>query len=245
MSKMKYSINSDICEEIRVADYKFLEFCRQDATVASKYPELCAEAGRASVYYREHNKEPIVFESFLELYDESNNKDYILFFGVTQKSDTNGDLTDINYHFCKCLKEECDTSPVVRKYHFDSISANKAVKKPHPLVHIQYAGKPTKLMEEKGFCVEKMKGMYPKIEGPRLPFMPMTLCILVNLIFKEYPTESSIKIMENNYWRAILYDCETSIIKTYYDCIYNFLNDNRSHKAKTNLLTSNFLYNDL
>lgn len=115
---------------------------------------------------------------------------------------------------------------IIRKFHFDSVFS--AVKTPHPYVHLQYGGRLSELMNSDQLKPDRYN---PKLDRPRLPFYPMTLGMLLNLLFMEDENRAYDAILKGTEWRNIMHAYEKIILGPCFNKLYSFISDHSKNRA--------------
>lgn len=129
----------------------------------------------------------------------------------------------------------CDQSlippKIMRKFHFDFAPVvDKNDRK--PVYHLQYGGKPTPRMKELNVDDEHI---LPWLSSPRINSTPINLALLLDMIFCEFPSEPTYKIIGTKEWRDLIKNNEDLVTKLYYKNIAKFFTS--THK-------SDFLFRD-
>ena len=134
---------------------------------------------------------------------------------------------------CKGAVDQ-DDHKLLRRYHFDYASKKPTDRQPHPVFHLQYGGEKSRRMSK---CDGDLESW---LSEPRIVFMPMSLTLLINVVLKEFPDESTSKISEDGEWRNIALDAENKLLRTFYSECSDFL---RLEKGRL-LFTTDFCYGD-
>jgi hypothetical protein len=144
------------------------------------------------------------------------NEEYRLFLGaIVRKQDNCGSIADMSYYICIAEGTHKPTK-VLRKFHFDYVSVEGARRQPHPRFHVQYCGGLPPSMESLGITKDLMKPLHPDIEGPRIFFMPVTLGLVMNIAFYEFPTKDTDDIRKRGEWQNLVRKNEKVILKPFY-----------------------------
>jgi hypothetical protein len=125
---------------------------------------------------------------------------------------------------------------LLRKFHFDFANPSIPTNCPVPIYHLQYGGEMTPKMIEDQIEHEHLDTW---LSVPRLAIAPVNITLLLDLLLNEIQTEETIKIVEDSYWRGLVYKNEEFLFQPYYTSISNFFSGNR-HSAS--LLVRDFLY---
>jgi len=129
-----------------------------------------------------------------------------------------------------------ENTELIRKFHFDfalpSISTTNKV----PTFHLQYGGKMSPQLVELGFNSDKLDHW---LSLPRLNFSPINLALLLDMLFCEFRTEETNKIVEDPDWRSLIYINEKFISCNYFENIYRHITSS-AYKKET--LLRDFCY---
>ncbi|MEW6738495.1 MAG: hypothetical protein AB1325_01150 [Nitrospirota bacterium] len=123
----------------------------------------------------------------------------------------------------------------IRKFHFDYTLIDPARKQPHPIFHLQYPGEFSERLRNSNI---KHEHLAEWLSEPRLPFSPMSLALLVNLVFKEFPNENTHNVIEDSRWRDLIRKNEKLLLEPYYKNCHNFI----SQRSPDMLITNDFYY---
>jgi hypothetical protein len=132
-------------------------------------------------------------------------------------------------------KKNVSPYAVVRKFHFDYAIPNNQETQPKPVYHIQYGGEVTPKLASLKISVDHLN---PWLSSPRIFSVPMTLALLLDLVFCEFRTADTIKITDDGRWRDLIVQNERFLLTPYFSNFLNFV-ENR-HKA--NFLIRDFNY---
>jgi len=146
---------------------------------------------------------------------------------------TKGDRYEqVSYSLAICSE---DNERLLRRYHFDYALSDEIRRQSHPVFHLQYAGE---LFGNLKTCNIEHEHIDSWLSEPRLCFMPMSLALLINIIFKEFPDESAVAVIERSEWRSLIKKNEKILLAPYFKCCHNFINAINNPK----LLTNDFYY---
>lgn len=144
------------------------------------------------------------------------------------------EFDNISYYAAICKKEN-PKPKILRKYHFDYAPPETTHRQPHPVFHLQYAGK----LSSKLKCMDiDDNHLYPWLSEPRLCYFPISLALLLNLILKEFQDEKNRKLIESSEWRGLIRKNETLILKPFFEECHNFLSKGNDR----DLFTNDFYY---
>lgn len=131
---------------------------------------------------------------------------------------------------------ECKNPKLVRRFHFDydlsSVKTNQSI----PIFHFQYAGELSPYLKKLGVSNQHMN---PELSEPRVYYQPVTLALLLNLVFNEFRNEITNKILQTPEWFALIKANEEKVLKPYYKYCNEFL---QSAKNDKKLFTNDFCY---
>jgi hypothetical protein len=105
---------------------------------------------------------------------------------------------------------------ILRKFHFDYVTERGDQREPHPRFHLQYCGGLPPAAESLGITNDLMIPLEPQIKGPRIFFNPMTLGLLMNMAFYEFPCDDTEKIRKSGEWQNLVRQNERKILKPFY-----------------------------
>ena len=116
-------------------------------------------------------------------------EDCRIFLGaLVEKIPKRNKILYMSYYVCIVEGRE-PPNKILRKFHFDYVSGGTRSKVPHPRFHLQYGGELPPGMTERGIKDEHIKLLLPKVKQPRILFTPVTIALLMNMLFYEFPTE--------------------------------------------------------
>jgi hypothetical protein len=180
----------------------------------SQWPILSHTAGPAQRYcYQQH---PTRFEFSIHWDVDYADQECRLFLGAEVNKQGRGNLVG-NASYCICtVQGRQKPEKVLRKFHFDYITARLDQRAQHPRFHLQYCGGLPPALGAIGVTDDLMKELIPAVEGPRIFFGPMTLGLLMNMAFYEFPSDETDAIMERGEWRNLVQENITEILVPYY-----------------------------
>ena len=208
-------------------EVKTLGFIQNQATLASNFPMLCAEASTTYdiLRGRSHNTK-FSFGCELALQIEGSSRT-VFVEGLIENN-----YSPATYALSICDSKESGKS-VIRKFHFDyDPNAKDSIDK-KPLYHLQYGGKTTPRLERAGLSSEHLQDW---LSVPRIPHFPINLALLLDFIFNEFPSEETKKVSEQSEWRDLIKKNEELLLKPYYSNINQFFSSSHS---------SSFLFREL
>ncbi len=110
---------------------------------------------------------------------------------------------------------------LIRRYHFDHEN-NRGRDK--PLFHLHYGGKPLPSQIDYNGRVD----LNPGFSEPRLFATPMSLALVLEQVFLEFPDEVTDKLYLDNHWKHHVLESQKKILKPYFEeCIRLVSNNER------------------
>jgi len=217
--------------KFRTNELTTLRFFKDDSSLQEEFPSLATQA-YASYYQLSNVRTPFSFETEIEIrIDKKQGHAHV---GVNSFYDDFKNFVGLSYYLAVC-EVKSPRHRLLRKYHFDYVLAETYRRQPHPIFHLQYAGKLSKRLQDLQIEHEHLDAW---LSEPRLFFTPMSLALLVNIVLKEFPNERTEKIIERSDWRKLIIDNENFLLAPYYACCHNFI----SRPQRTQLFTNEFCY---
>lgn len=134
---------------------------------------------------------------------------------------------NISYVLAVCRLRSKHPS-LLRKFHFD-VTATDAITTPrrqqHPMCHLQYCGGMIPLMKSMGLRDEQLRQMHENLSEPRVFFWPMSLALLVDMAFHEFPDPRSESFRASNEWRGIIRENENLLLLPFYERCVEVIRD--------------------
>lgn len=119
--------------------------------------------------------------------------------------------------YCLCIVEGTYApAKILRKFHFDYATQRKDMRERHPRFHLQYCGGVLPQMQGWGVTNDLMSPLCPEVRGPRIFFRPMTLALLMNIAFHEFPCGDTDEIRNRGEWLNLVRENERVILKPFY-----------------------------
>lgn len=199
----------------------------------------CKLANDANVaYYQMKEARSFDFESSFEIQVDGNPGIAFIGGNIIPTDDGNG-YNQLTYHFAICNGGEGPHKPL-RKLHFDYAEPRSSNRQPHPVFHCQLPGDLTPAMAKAGCNIEHL---YPWLSEPRLPYRPMSLALLINLIFIEFPDENADRFIARGEWRSLIKKNEELVLEPYYEKCYEFVKKRKDGRIRSSqLITNDFFY---
>lgn len=123
--------------------------------------------------------------------------------------------------------------PVLRKFHFDiTFAAGTSTTKSqaHPSCHLQYCGEMIPDMANMGVLETQLNQLNPWLSEPRLFSSPMSLALLVDMAFHEFPDQPSRKFRDTNAWKDLIRKQEILVLKPFYQKCLDVIIDKHDQK---------------
>ena len=144
------------------------------------------------------------------------NMDCRLILGADIWKQKNG-ATISNASYCIFVVEGTNKpKKILRKFHFDYVTARLDQREPHPRFHLQYCGGLPPAAKTLGITNDLMTPLYPYVEGPRIFFSPMTLGLLMNMAFYEFPCDDTEKSRKSGEWQNLVRENEKLVLMPFY-----------------------------
>lgn len=115
----------------------------------------------------------------------------------------------VTYYLAIC---DPDTKKLIRYFHFDYAISGSVKKNPKPIYHLQFCADLPPALQSKGYVLD-----YPDIDYPRILSLPMSLALLLNLIFMEFYTEEFASIIKRPEWNSLVKANEELMLCPYYN----------------------------
>lgn len=217
--------------ELKRLELKTLQFLNTNQDIVQNFSNLFTDAGNH--YHALKNQiEDKDFNFYSTLEYEVNNEDLQkrILFHIGGKIESSlirkerrrkfYEYNEITY--CLLLLDPSENPPkLLRKIHFDYADKSQANK---PIFHLQIPGTLTPELKNLGYTNADILHMQPWLSLPRINYYPVTVALLLNLIFLEFTSETTHRIVENTTWRSIVRENEQAVLKRYHNCCQSFLN---------------------
>jgi hypothetical protein len=151
-------------------------------------------------------------------------------------------VSNASYSLLICRYANPQSSPIVRKVHFDYESlALRNHNEPKPTAHLQICGKLSPHHLKAGYIATRLNALYPTWEKPRFPLPPTSIALLLNWLLLEFQTDpASQGILNSPAWRNLVARAERAVLTKYFSDATKFLSS-AGDKQKRFLQT--YLYN--
>ena len=147
--------------------------------------------------------------------DDSKDRVYTLFCGGLIEPNDDASLIERTTYYFAVLEPEGRKFRIVRKIHFDyDSSARPSRKKRHPVFHMQYGGKLSSRLERLGI-IDYDKIICPVLSIPRIPCTPLSTCLLVDRMLRDFHNEETDNFVKEDQWKALLNKSEELLIRPF------------------------------
>jgi hypothetical protein len=226
--------------ELKRLDKETLAFLRCGPIIARNFPQLTNSANTAFSNVN-INHGPLNFESQISLLVEQapGSVPRDVFVGAKIELRANNQYENVSY-FIAVGESGMPKKPILRKMHFDyEDPGHRDTRDPKPSFHLQFCGELTPGLNSAGYNDEHVNHLCPWLSKPRVPFMPMSLALLLNMILLECrQTPEAHNVLETPEWRGVVERNEQKILKPFFkDCSRFVAGPNRR------LMTNEFFYN--
>ncbi len=214
-------------------ELKTLEFLSTNLVVSKYFNELSYNALLHANYLKENVNSHISFEAKLNLTVENKKRSVYVGAVVTSKlGEDKSDVHDWISYYLAVSDNAVVPRRLLRKYHFDFVGGATHNNHSHPAFHLQYGGKLSQYLLAEGLTE---KHLNPWLSNPRITFYPVTLALVLDVVFCEFPSLETRKIAENHLWRDLIKANEVFIIKPFYEEMMTFITSgahNRDHLVR-------------
>lgn len=137
----------------------------------------------------------------------------------------NKSVRNASYSLLICRYADPETSPIVRKLHFDYESiASRNAAEPKPSTHLQVCGKFSPHHLQAGYTQNRIAALYPSWEKPRVPLPPTSLALMLNWLLLEFQSDTASQgILNSPTWRNWVATAERTILIPYFSDATDFL----------------------
>lgn len=228
--------------KLKKNELKTLKFLYTQTYITKHFPEL---ASAAEIYYynlrdlKKLKKSRFSFEAPLNVYIEG--KIHRAYIGVnvldTEVRRDQYIYNLVSYTLSVCTKGK-SMIDLLRKFHFDYSADNDNTKQPQPIFHLQYGGKLSKYLVDQGL---NDAALHAWLSVPRLNHHPLTLALLLDIVFCEFQSEDTHCIKEREEWRSLIKENEKLVVEPFYAKMHQFI---QSSNYNVNCLIRDFCYNN-
>lgn len=146
-------------------------------------------------------------------------KDCRLIVGADIAKEKGGSRIANSSHLVCVIEGTNNPIKILRKFHFDYVTRRSDQRQPHPRFHLQYCGSLSPIAHL-NISNELINRLDPDVDGPRIFFRPMTLGLLMNMVFHEFPCDDTEKIRIDSAWQNLVRENEREILIPFYNkCI--------------------------
>lgn len=193
-------------------EYETLMLLRNKISVRRLFLHTAYDANKVLLF---KNPKGFSFCTHWDIY-YNNNECRVLLGAIVRKSSSKDLILSMSH--CVCITEGRDLpTGILRKFHFDYVTEDEQKERTEPRFHLQYGGELPQEMEGRGITNEQILSLLPEVRQPRIFFWPMTIGLLMNMIFYEFPTGDSDHILKESYWQNLVRQNERKILKPFYD----------------------------
>jgi hypothetical protein len=149
-----------------------------------------------------------------------------VFVGAIVRRESNRDkILSMSHYMCVSEGRE-SVKRILRKFHFDYVAEGAHRNNMHPRFHLQYGGTLPAPMQACGVQDEHIEPLLPFVEGPRIFFWPMTIALLMNTVFYEFPTIETNEIRKTSEWVSLVRKNERAVLVPFYELCSQFAGKN-------------------
>lgn len=192
-------------------EIKSLDFLKDQPYIDSNFYQLANKANILSSGFKRFRKPSQLnnvtfeFECELELMVEKKARRVFIGTIATPK------FSLVSYMIAICESER-DSNNLIRKFHFDYAIPNKN-QEDKPIYHLQYGGEESPILRENSISAAHL---FPKISVPRIFSTPVNLALILDMIFCEFVSEETSKIVARDEWRNFIKGNESFLLEPYY-----------------------------
>lgn len=211
-----------------------IQFLKDKPAVAKYFTHLKREAERRYASYEKINFKKLEFESEIEIDLSSKRNKYIP--GIANVSAyiemEAGGFKKISYNLAIInLDKNQKPSKILRKFHFDYDPPGADHRFPHPIIHLQYAGKLSPKLDAMNL---KFDHLDTDLEKPRLYYIPLSLALLINFVLKEFAGKESTNLIKLPEWRNLIRKNENIVLEPFFANCHRFLRDRPDNRLFVN-----------
>jgi hypothetical protein len=217
--------------EFKLNELKTLQYLNARKRLLKNYSGLADALSVAYFKYQSKKAGAFDFDIHVE-FDMEVQKD---FHKVVIGAYVTGDFDMCTYSLAVFGKDD-ESDEVIRKYHFDYAKPATATDQPVPTYHLQYGGELSHHYEAK-----KDTHLSSWLSVPRLTYSPINLALLLDLLFCEFNTLETDKVVQDRDWRNLIFNNEQFLTNQYYSSIYQHM---MSQQYSLTSLIRDYCYND-
>lgn len=226
------------------SELSVLNYLRNNPYIKEKHPQVAADADK---YYPRNkgSRSGFIFHSYFDIC-HAQMRSRNAAGGNGGKPKPNARLTisalidvlqttfaNVTYCLSVCRIRPANPRPqltILRKFHFD-VAVDTALtphrSQQHPQCHLQYCGEMVPYMATVGCRSTQLDQMHPWLSEPRIFFWPMSLALLIDMALHEFPDQDSAKFRSDSYWRGLVRNQETLILRPFYEKCVEIIKDTK------------------
>lgn len=229
--------------ELRKNELDTLKLLSEDRYFCEEHLQFVTDASTSYSQYR-YRSRGLRFESYLDVAHKemSGSKKIdpetgrpksnlrLLIGGLIDQTSSNA-FENVSY-FLVVSRIRSSPPIILRKFHFDITPVAAGTRRQsHPLSHLQYCGKLTKMMEERlGYRPEHLKHMHFELSEPRVFFWPMSLALLVDLALREFAESSSYEFRQGQDWKSVVRNDEILFLRKFHEKCLGVIDSGASNR---------------
>ena len=122
---------------------------------------------------------------------------------------------------------------ILRKFHFDAVAhADPNRNQTHPVFHLQYCGSLLPYLTDLGCTQEQLHEMHSWLSEPRILYWPMSLALIVDLTFREFPSDAGRRFRTDPRWQSIVRNNEALLLCKFHNCCLNIIKGDKQTLAE-------------
>lgn len=218
-----YPAPADLVE----SETRVLEYLRNQPYIKEVQPTFARDAGQ---YYEQNrvNKAGFEFFSSLDIWHaamtgqiwmdpRNENRRPNLRLVIATRIERLGRKAYGNVTYCIAVLKirRQDDYAILRKFHFDIACdgvSPQGRRQRHPRCHVQYCGKMLPKMQQMGCRQSQLDQMHPGLSEPRIFCSPMSLGLLIDMAFHEFPDPRSAKFRQDPSWRVLIHEQQQLVL---------------------------------
>jgi hypothetical protein len=189
-------------------------------------------ANAAAAHHREIRATLRYFNFNASLEMEHQGYRLLLFLGGLIERENKKNYRNISYCLTVCRPRN-PRPTILRKFHFDitTVPPGGQSKQPHPISHLQYCGELFPYLKSQGCTDNQLHNLHPWLSEPRVFFWPMSLALLLDMVFREFPNDKATNFRSASEWRNVIRENESLLLTRFHakcsDIVSNRLRDNK------------------
>ena len=207
-------------EEFIKNEVKTLGIIQGQTSIATHFRDLHQQASYTYSLYEGKKPGSIPFRFDCELKMEIEKRKQILFI----EAEVRQNYSFVTYALCMC--EDTEQKTLMRKFHFDYDPQVNASASKKPKYHLQYGGKATPSLKKNDISTKDLQDW---LSVPRLSFTPINLALFLDIVFNEFPSEHTQRVIENKEWREMIKTNEENVLLPYFRNVNQFISS--GHKS--------------